>query len=198
MSAVTSQTPASQLFIQPFVQALIKENIKASRHWLLWEEFTGDRWIPLIKGHLMTSSWSIKIVSTKLIWHWYSENTFCTSFLEIYIFDFSGDATFYSKWPLRCELMTLWLIVAFFRHMASWILISYWCGYGLVPSGQWWLFCRLDPFQHISRKVNFKFHKFQNLKNKNVVCKIATTLFRRLLEADISSAISGHVCEDPN
>ena len=31
---------ASRLFIQPFIQAQIKENIKAPRHWLLWEEFT--------------------------------------------------------------------------------------------------------------------------------------------------------------
>ena len=39
------------------------KNIKAPRHWPLWGEFTGDRWIPLTKGqwrwkcfHLMTSS----------------------------------------------------------------------------------------------------------------------------------------------
>ena len=28
----------------------IKENIKDPRHWPLWGEFTGDRWIPLTKG----------------------------------------------------------------------------------------------------------------------------------------------------
>ena len=37
-------------FAQPFVQAQIKENIKAPRHWPLWGEFTGDRWIPLTEG----------------------------------------------------------------------------------------------------------------------------------------------------
>ena len=31
-------------------KAQIKENIKASRHWALWGEFTGDRWIPHTKG----------------------------------------------------------------------------------------------------------------------------------------------------
>ena len=36
----------SPLFIQPFVQAQIKENIKAPRHLPLYGEFTGDRWIP--------------------------------------------------------------------------------------------------------------------------------------------------------
>ena len=47
-----------------FVQVRIKENIKALRHWPLWGESTGVRWIPLTKSqqrrkcfHLMTSSW---------------------------------------------------------------------------------------------------------------------------------------------
>ena len=35
---------------KPFVQAQIKENIKAPRHWPLWGESTGHRWIPLTKG----------------------------------------------------------------------------------------------------------------------------------------------------
>ena len=56
-------SPAARLFT--FIQALIIENIEAApRHWPLWEEFTGDRWIPRTKGqlrgkcfHLMTSSW---------------------------------------------------------------------------------------------------------------------------------------------
>ena len=41
---------ASPLFIQPFAQAQIKENIKAVRHWLVWGESTGDQRIPLTKG----------------------------------------------------------------------------------------------------------------------------------------------------
>ena len=43
-----SQT--SRLFTQPFIQAQIKENIRAPRHWSLWGELTGDRWIPRTKG----------------------------------------------------------------------------------------------------------------------------------------------------
>ena len=31
---------------QAFIQAQVNENIKAPRHWPLWGEFTGDRWIP--------------------------------------------------------------------------------------------------------------------------------------------------------
>ena len=41
---------AFRLFAQPFVQVQIKENIKAPRHWPLWAEFAGDRWIPRTKG----------------------------------------------------------------------------------------------------------------------------------------------------
>ena len=40
------KSPALPLFTQPFIQAQIKENIKAPRHWPLCGEFTGDRWIP--------------------------------------------------------------------------------------------------------------------------------------------------------
>ena len=44
------KSQASRVFTQWFVQGQIKENIKALRHWPLWGEFTGDRWIPRIKG----------------------------------------------------------------------------------------------------------------------------------------------------
>ena len=44
------KSPASILFTQSFVLALIKENIKAPDHWSLCGEFTGERWIPLTKG----------------------------------------------------------------------------------------------------------------------------------------------------
>ena len=46
INAFASQSPASRLFIQLFIQTQIKENIKAPRHWPLCGEFTGDRWIP--------------------------------------------------------------------------------------------------------------------------------------------------------
>ena len=48
------------------------KNTKAPRHWPLWGEFTGDRWIPRTKGqwhgkcfHLMTSSWSNVVAQDK-------------------------------------------------------------------------------------------------------------------------------------
>ena len=50
MGAMASQTPASALLNQPFIQAQIKENIKALRNWPLCGEFTGDRRITLTNG----------------------------------------------------------------------------------------------------------------------------------------------------
>ena len=44
------KSPASWLFTQQFIQAQIKENIKAPCHWPLCGEFTGDQWIPRTKG----------------------------------------------------------------------------------------------------------------------------------------------------
>ena len=58
-------------FTQPFIQAQIKENMKAPRHWTLWGEFTDHRWIPRTTGqsrgkcfHLMTSSFYQVLVDT--------------------------------------------------------------------------------------------------------------------------------------
>ena len=44
------KSPASWLFTQPFIQEQIKENIKATRHWPLCWEFTGERWIHRTNG----------------------------------------------------------------------------------------------------------------------------------------------------
>ena len=46
MTTIASQSPASRLFTQPFIQMQIKENIKASRHWPLCGEFTGTGEFP--------------------------------------------------------------------------------------------------------------------------------------------------------
>ena len=50
MDTMASQTPTSRLITQPFIQAQIKENIKAPRDWALCGEFTGNRYIPSTKG----------------------------------------------------------------------------------------------------------------------------------------------------
>ena len=50
MGVMASQIAGVSLFTQTFVQAQIKENINAPRHWPLWREFTDNRWIPRTKG----------------------------------------------------------------------------------------------------------------------------------------------------
>ena len=44
------KSAASRSFTQLFIQAQVNENIKTPRHWPLWGEFTGDRWIPRTNG----------------------------------------------------------------------------------------------------------------------------------------------------
>ena len=62
---VSNHQPHAWLFTQSFIQAQIKENITAPRHWPLCGEFTGTGEFPAQKAskrgkcfHLMTSSWS--------------------------------------------------------------------------------------------------------------------------------------------
>ena len=49
MNAMASQITGVVIVTQSSVQVQIKENIKAPRHWPLWGEFLGDRWIPRTK-----------------------------------------------------------------------------------------------------------------------------------------------------
>ena len=46
MSAIASQITSLTIVCWNFIQAQIKENIKAPRLWQLCGEFTGDRWVP--------------------------------------------------------------------------------------------------------------------------------------------------------
>ena len=46
---VSNHQPHDYL-LNRFIQGQIKEIIKAERHWSLWGDFTGDRWIPRTKG----------------------------------------------------------------------------------------------------------------------------------------------------
>ena len=45
-----SNHQANECLLSRLFKAQINENIKAPRHWRLWGEFTGDRWIPHTKG----------------------------------------------------------------------------------------------------------------------------------------------------
>ena len=48
MSAMASQITSLAIVYSTVMQT--KENFKAPRHWPLWQEFTGDRWIPAQKA----------------------------------------------------------------------------------------------------------------------------------------------------
>ena len=49
MSAMACQITSLTIVYPPFIQAEIRENIKAPCHWPLYGEFTGDQWIPRTK-----------------------------------------------------------------------------------------------------------------------------------------------------
>ena len=50
MNSMASQITSLTLFTQPFIQAQMKENMKAPRLWPLWGEFTGGEKVTL--GHI--------------------------------------------------------------------------------------------------------------------------------------------------
>ena len=50
MDTMTYQITSLAIVYSTFIQAEIKENIKAPRHWPLCGEFTGERWIPRTNG----------------------------------------------------------------------------------------------------------------------------------------------------
>ena len=63
------KSPASRLFTQSLIQAQIKENIKAPRHWSLCGEFTGYRWIPRTKGQLRGKCFHLMTLSCQGLTH---------------------------------------------------------------------------------------------------------------------------------
>ena len=71
MGAMASEITSLALYIQSFIQAKIKENIKAPHHWPLCGEFTGDSEFP---AQMASNSENVSIW-----WHHhelFSEKTF--------------------------------------------------------------------------------------------------------------------------
>ena len=88
MTTMRLKSPASRLFTQSFIQAQIKENIKAPRHWLLCGECTGTGEIPAQRPvtrkcfHLMTSSWEGELAwCTAQLFEWICYTSFCFALL---------------------------------------------------------------------------------------------------------------------
>ena len=58
------KSPVARLFTQSFIQAPIKENVKAPRHWPLCGEFTGHRKaenVSILWRHRVLSFWAIAL-----------------------------------------------------------------------------------------------------------------------------------------
>ena len=69
------KSPVSRLFAQPFVQAQIKENIKAPRHWPLWGNppLTGGNLVhisPIVLRHATCFIFFNEISKCNLYWNW--------------------------------------------------------------------------------------------------------------------------------
>ena len=68
MGAMEPQITGVRSFAQPFIQAQIKENTKAPRHWPLCGNFTGDRWSP----RKQNGQWRGKCFHHDSMNNWYS------------------------------------------------------------------------------------------------------------------------------
>ena len=93
-------------------KAQIKENVKAPRHWLLWWEFTGDRWIPR-KGPVtrkmfqffMTSSWD----TCELTWHFIYLSLYLLHFvLNSFSTAFRGPTIYTHSVYTVCTELLIW------------------------------------------------------------------------------------------
>ena len=137
------KSTASRLLTPSFIQAQMNENFKVPRHWPLWGEFTGHRWIPLHKGtvtrkcfHLMTSSLRLKFTPHRvlLVW-WYIRNTmktwFC-SYAAHFVFHKiilashreTGNANTYTTLPLSYTTINI-LVARYVTSMVCLLFISY-------------------------------------------------------------------------
>ena len=62
------KSPALRLFTQSFIQAQIKENIKAPHHWPLWAEFTAYRVNSLHKWSVTRKLFQFDDVIMAILW----------------------------------------------------------------------------------------------------------------------------------
>ena len=65
MSTMVSQITS---LTHPFIEAQMKENIKAPRHWPQRGEFPGDRWIPHTKDQQRGKRFVIEIPTYDKSW----------------------------------------------------------------------------------------------------------------------------------
>ena len=106
---------ASQLFAWPFVAAEIKENIEAPRHWPLWGESNGHRWIPLKRASNVENVsiwWRHYETNAVLFYRWVNQACMIWKNYKYYwvlhIFDEENKRDIHPS--LLCQLMILCII----------------------------------------------------------------------------------------
>ena len=65
MGAMASQITGVSIGYLTVFQVQINENIKAPRHWLLWVELFGDRWIPRSNAKNVSIWWHHYVKSSR-------------------------------------------------------------------------------------------------------------------------------------
>ena len=118
-------SPALRSFTQPFIQALIKENIKPPRYWPLWGEFSGDRWIPCAKA---SNAENVSI--------WWRHHDFVSKYWY--------KCPFHNVQQKCYHFIFIGLYVSFYTSALQWIIWSWYLVYFIHWSQpKWRKFCRL-------------------------------------------------------
>ena len=80
VGTVASQITSLTVVYSTVIQTQIKEDIKAPRHWPLWGEFTGDRWIPRTNGQYRGKCFQLMTSSCQLL-NYFEKEKFTKIFL---------------------------------------------------------------------------------------------------------------------
>ena len=153
------KSPASRLFTQPFILAQIKVNIKASRHWPLYGEFTGTGEFPT---QMASNAENVSI--------WWRHHVFQYYFFcSLWILHVIGTASFVEftimLWSVRTVSQTNdELIIHYFLVALTWKIVMVTILYmppPLPPTELSWLTCAnlLHDFALGQKHNKLNFHE---------------------------------------
>ena len=151
-----SKSPPSWLFAQSFVQAQMKENTKAPRHWPLWGESTGDRWIPSQRASNAEKSFHLTVTSSSIQIFFDYDNQ------QVYIYKISRLAREMNSLTRQhkawwCPIVKKYLYNHRFNHFCWWNFKVFL----LRP----WRFAELFPWHneenmHVRNHIHFEMAKY--------------------------------------
>ena len=120
MSAMASQSTASPLFAQPFIQAHIKENIKAPRHWPLCGNSPGTGEFPTQKAS--------NEENVSIWWRHYDRSFFQFSLAIIApIVYYLGSLFYLTRLPKSSIKISVCIMISNYVIMKGWDLITHPC-----------------------------------------------------------------------